>query len=464
MKEIRVILMLIIIMVLSTFGVQAQSRWTSVTDTLQRYGGLLTLVGSDSVCKWFVEREAVVGYQQCYNEYYDMLSMAAEKARQQQDSLMYDLGMSRLFMAWQKEVITTDSACNAMLRLKELCRKRYGEKTYAYTSLNCIMAAFHCAAGNYNEADSCYNRIVNYSESGLLVYVSHYNLALHSMMVAEVGRGRFHDAGRTAEAILSRAGDKLDKYISGIISTYSLNITANLLKKAERIARQMVLPMLPPAPKTVCENDIEPWPILLPSEITNSMGRNLLDALSLHEQLFYMHDSEEPSKRIKDSYDETSKALYNYEHYGSIAPPISSELCRRSARMSERYAELSKTQVYNHDTKSTEPMTRWRQCFVGEQLNCGERSAEALLHFSCEWIKKGYPLSVLPLVEEAAATMHRDFKYQRPTMRQMLLRRHDREWLAKDFPKLLPLVESIPEYAAVIADFKALANEPADCF
>ena len=65
---------------------------------------------------------------------------------------------------------------------------------------------------------------------------------------------------------------------------------------------------------------------------------------------------------------------------------------------------------------------------------------------------------MLPFVEEAALAMQQDLSSKTPTQQQLMLMRHDREWLAKELPKLIPLVTNIPEYAPSIEVLKALAK------
>ena len=109
MKRIHLILLLALSS-LSIHPVSAQGGWNSISDTLQRYGAPSTFMMDVDVRPWFIEHMEAVGYKQCYDDYYDALCNAENLSRQRKDSLMYDLGMSRLFMAWQSGRISAKSA------------------------------------------------------------------------------------------------------------------------------------------------------------------------------------------------------------------------------------------------------------------------------------------------------------------------------------------------------------------
>ena len=456
MKRIPIILLYAALLFTHVNGANAQRHWDSIADTLRRYGAQ-TYMYDDSVRSWLIEREQAVGYEQCYKDYYRLLCQVAEQARQQKDSLMYDLGMSQLFMAWQHHAMSTENAQTAMQHLKDQCLQRYGKQSFAYTTVSCIMGQFLCSIGHFDEADSCCRHIINY-DNNLVVYFWQYSMALHTKMVADLGRGRLTDAWDTAEKVIRRYNDAKE---TGYLwwpdhDLKKLKQQVSNLKEAARLASQITAPMLPPSPEAIATNDIEPLPLYLPREMMSSRPQAILGVFHMSELLFHLRLSNEYCGYVNEEIDKLNRGLYDYMFYSGITPALSADLCHRSASIASQYAELCDTTHYPHNQEANEVITRWQHCIATEILNFSERSAEALLRYSTEWIKKGYPLSMLPLVEEAAATMRRDFKYQRPTMRQMLLRRHDREWLVKEWPKLLPLIETIPEYGAVISEFKGL--------
>ena len=462
MKRIRIILLYVALLFTNVNGVGAQEHWDNIADTLRRYGAPATYMYDDSVRSWLIERELAVGYVQCYNDYYELLSQVAEQTRQQMDSLMYDLGMSRILMGWQHNAISTDSAHMAMQYMKDLCLQRYGKQSYTYTTASCIMGQFLCSIGHFDEADSCCRRIINY-DNNLVVYRWQYSMALHTKMVADVGRGRLTDAWETAEKIIERYNKEEntqdlrwpdnDDYLK------KLEQQVSNPKKAARLASQITAPMLPPSPKAIATNDIDPLPLYLPPEMMTSRPQAILGVFLLSELLFHLRLSNDYCSYMNAETDNLNKKLYDYEFFNGVTPAIAADLCRRSASIASKYAELFDTTHYPHNQEPNEVIKRWQHCMATELLNFSEPSAEGLLRYSTEWIKKGYPLSMLPLVEEAAATMRRNLNDQHPTMRQMVLRRHDREWLVTELPKLLPLVVAIPDYAIVTEELKTLAKE-----
>lgn len=439
----------------------AQDRWAHIADTLRRYGAPLTYMYDDSVRIWISENEQAVGYQQCYDDYYSLLGRVAQQAAQQQDSMMYDLGMSHIFMTWQRKEIDTEKACAEMNRLKDLCLNRYGKKSFAYTTATCLMAQFYCSTGQYDAADSCYRRIIQY-EDNLTLYTWQYMLALNAKLVADTGRGRLKDAWETADKIVERYDRELDIFNRWWTSEpdvmLNLRLQSPQLKIIANLAQQMTAPMFPPSPKAIANNEIAPWPIILPHELMNSRRQPVLGVFNLYEVFSRLQQSDDFCGFIEKNVDKMINAFYDINLYDSIPPPLSADMCRRLAIITSMNEERLDTIRYLHNLASNKVMTRWHQCMSLELLNYKERSALAVMRFSAEWIKKGYPLSLLPLVEEAAAIMQRDLTSQCPTLRQLIYRRQDKEWLSTKWPKLQPLLENIPEYADVIAAFNVLSQ------
>jgi len=456
MKRIHLILFQAFLF-LSIHHAAAQGGWNSISDTLQRYGAPLTFMADDNVRAWFIEHMDTVGYKQCYDDYYDVLCNAENLSRQRNDSLMYDLGMSRLFMAWQSGRISAKNAHTNMQRLMNECLQRYGIDSRCYQTLTLIMAEFHNANGNFDAADSCYHRVIHYDEYNLVVFSWQYAVALHAKMVADIGRGRLSDAWETARKIMNRSDfDGIPQY-GKELSIQKLSPAAT--KAVTRLAQQIVIPLFPPSMQVVQHNVFEPWPLEMKGKMFSNKNWNMPAVFQLYELLFQLRLSQEWDDFIYRNIVKLGHASFDSKYADFLPQELLAEMHRRSACIASEHAERLDTLTHPHNKQSNEVIRRWGNCFATEQLNGGERSAVPLLKFSTEWIKKGYPLSVLPLIEEAVSVMQRDFTYQHPTMRQLLYRRHDREWLAHDFPELLPLVETIPEYAKVIADFKALAKK-----
>lgn len=450
-------LLLQAILFLGIDHVSAQGGWNSISDTMQRYGAPLTFMADDSVRAWFIEHMNTVGYKQCYEDFYNQLCNAENLSRQRDDSLQYDLGMSRLFMAWQSRKISANSAFTKMQRLMNECERRYGNKTRYYQTLTLIMAEFHNANGNFDAADSCYHRVIHFDEYDIVVYNSQYAMALHAKMVADIGRGRLSEAWKTARKIMNRSNfDGIPQYDKEL-DIQQLSPAAT--KTSARLAQQMGTPLFPPSMQVVLHQAFEPWPLEVKGRMFSNKNWNMPAVFQLYELLFQLRLSRDWDNFLYRKIVELGYAPNKYEYADFLSQELLTEMHRRSACIASEHAERLDTLTHPHNKQSNEIIRRWGNCFATEQLNGGERSAVPLLKFSTEWIKKGYPLAVLPLIEEAVSVMQRDFACQHPTMKQLLSRRHDREWLNQDFPKLLPLVETIPEYAKVIADFKALAKE-----
>ena len=139
-----------------------------------------------------------------------------------------------------------------------------------------------------------------------------------------------------------------------------------------------------------------------------------------------------------------------------VAPPLAVDICRRSAMMAAMTAQQDTASHYLHNYHATTAMMRWRHCMAVEQQNNFERSAVVLLGYISEWIKKGYPLIILPLAEEAVQAMRRELDIQHPTQRQLMLRAQDQHWLIHELPQWSTLVSNIPEYAPIVAALHSL--------
>ena len=434
----------------------AQWKWEKIGETLQRYGAPITFM-HDSIRPCFLAHMKDVGYMQCYNDYYDVLCQASEQTRQHKDSMMYDLGMSRLFMSWQNDKTSANDVLTGMQQLMNECENRYGITSCCYSTLVVIMAEFYNSIGNYVAADSCCNRIIDYKSYKQNVRSWQYCMALHAKMVAEIGSGKFSDVSNTVDKIWRKA--ETPNYFSENDKLSNQYFSETAKKTAATLARQMTLDFLPPSPKAITNNIVEPWPLDLSFKMLYYEEWNVLAVFQLYELLFKMHLSQNYDRFIVNNIGLIGKSEYN--SYGDcsdfLSQQIQAEMNRREAMITQEWEEKLGTLDHPHNNEDNIIIRRWSYCIGSEQLNGGERSALSLLSFSIEWIKKGYPINVLPLVEEAADVMRRNLNNQRPTLNQLLDQRHNREWLAKELPKLIPLVNNIPEYAPSLEIFKSLA-------
>lgn len=448
---------------LAAVGLDCRSQQPNFTDTLMCYGAPLAYMCEDSLRSRLCERESIVGYRQCYDEFMELLTHTAEEAASHDNPIFYDLEMSHLFMSWQDGRLSADSTRYGMRRLMESCKKQCGQHSTAYTTTLCIMAEFDCATGQFDDADSCSRLIFDNYQKGVEMMVWQYSIALHSKMVAMVGLGNLSGALEVASEIIERYNKDHwlseieieidDKLIKGQI------LSDHMLLDADRLARQMILPMLPPAPQTIETFVIEPWPLVLPKEMLLTKSLLLLAVFNLYELLFHLNLSEDCCEQINMKIDQLSKGIYDYEMIDTIPPPLAAEMGRRLAVLSTIYEKRYKKETYIHNDKATGPMKRWRNCLALEQLNYGSKSAVSLLYYATEWIKKKYPLNMLPYIEEAIETMHHDYLEVKPTNRQLMHRRHDCEWLRNEWSEFARIVNDLPEYHELIISLQTLRKE-----
>ena len=150
-----------------------------IAKALKQDGAPFSFLCNGNVRLRIARHEAIVGYEKCRQDYYDVLCRVAEESAQQNDSLMYDLGMSRHFMEWQNGMISTPKALSCMKKLMEDCNKRFGDKSFEYSTALCILAVFYCASGNFDEVDKCCHRILNYDSYESTAKVSQVAKDLH---------------------------------------------------------------------------------------------------------------------------------------------------------------------------------------------------------------------------------------------------------------------------------------------
>lgn len=461
MKHRHILLLLALLATVVT--TRAQDRWAAIADTLMRYAPTSVYLFNDSVRQWLLDYERAEGYPACYQRFYDTICQNIERAKQQGDEdAVRETTLCRLYMSWQQGNMDTDEAHRQIQQLVADDCKEHGDTTAQHVRLVAIMANFLCEAGRYAEAERWCLHIDTLLDCGVPVYIWHNSFKLLTSMVAQAGQGRLMDAWHTAIDIEDRYNDESVKSIylnrdgNGLRRLKPMSKSLATLKQ---LAPQLLLPLLPLPPSHFVTHTIAPWPFSQTISIVSLRQLPMLSVFSLHDLMLRANLSSDFTTTMLTEADRISKCIYDYENYDSIAPPLSAELCRRTAIMASIEAARCDTIHYPHNTEKNKVMTHWRRCMAQEQLNYDEeRSATALLYFSGEWIKKGYPLSLLPLVKEAVAAMRRELGDERPTQRQLLLAAQDRQWLAKELPAFRQLTEQVPEYASVLAALNQLAE------
>lgn len=436
----------------------AQDSWSCMADTMLRYGAFQTYLFDDDSRRTLLRSEESEGYERCYRRFYDTVCQMAVKAREDGDE---ELDMSRHYMDWQQGLTDTETARREMLQIVERDGKEHGDTTKQHVRYASIMACFLVETGRFAEAEQWCLHIDSLMERRVPVFVWHNCLKLQAQMAAQVGLCRFTDAWATAAKIAHRYYGEmtLDRVFNMPDDGYGLTRlapTAEGRKLAAELAPRLLLPILPPPPKAFNRTRIAPWPLSQTIGTRDLKQLSVLTVFNLHDLLCRIWLSDDYGHRMSQQADKISNCVHDYSCYDSIPPPLSAELCRRTAMLATVEAEKMDTIHYLHNEKETEAMTRWRRCMTIEQQNYGERSATALLRFCGEWLKKGYPLSMLPLMKEAAATMRRDLTDEHPTQRRLLLQHHDRVWLQEELPAMRQLVADVPEYAPVLSAFEAL--------
>ena len=96
---------------------------------------------------------------------------------------------------------------------------------------------------------------------------------------------------------------------------------------------------------------------------------------------------------------------------------------------------------------------------IYERMAYGRPSAHAMLAYAMCWLRKGYPLNMLPLFEDAVDAMRTELNITHPTSRQMLLNCENRRWLREELHQMITLTQQIEVYASIISSLKALAAE-----
>lgn len=473
------LLTLLLALLLSPANGKAQEHRFSLADTLLHYGPVQTVLLHDSVNRWLMERELVVGYEQCYQEYYEQLCLAASMAWEQQPDDASELEMSRLCMAWQRGELATDSTAMRLQQLYDADTQQHGSTTFKHFNQTCLMATFYCAAGYFAKAEACYRHVKELMDAGVNVYTFQYCVLLEAFMVSQAGQGRLTDAWSTALTIVGRNNSEVrreyEAQFNGFIP-YERNIKGSVelkadgyglgvlqlsvanIDKAQRLAQQLLLPVLLPPPSAFCQSEIVPWSLCLPSVLTTPRRRSLFAVFLLQDLLFRLDFPYSFCNGVVNGAEEMGQRLFDDWGENYVVPPLAVDICRRTAMMTAMAARQDTTIHYLHDSKATTAMIRWKNCMAVEQQNNYERSALALLGFISEWIKKGYPHSMLPLAEEAVQAMRRELNVQHPTQRQLMLRAQDQRWLIHELPQWSTLVGNIPEYAPIIAALQSLTK------
>jgi len=463
MKHRHILLLLALLATVAT--TRAQDRWAAIADSLLRFAPTSVYLFNDSVRQWLLDYEQAEGYAACYQRFYDTMRQNVGRARQQgDDDAVREITLCCLYMSWQQGGIDTDEAYGQIRQLVSDDCKEHGDTTAQHVRLVAIMANFLSEAGRYAEAERWCLHIDTLMQRHVTVYIWHNSMKLQALLAAQVGQGRLIEAWQTARTLADRYLNEVQYMMYNIYleeEGYGLKrqtpSPASLAIMA-KLAPRLLLPLLPPPPAAFAREAMAPWPLSQTQHTTSLRRLQALVIFSLHDLLFRAGLSPDFSNTISKKADGVSIMIADYSCTDSIAPPLSAELCRRTAMMATVAAEQSDTLRYPHNHEHTLVMTRWMRCMAMEQLNYdGERSAVSLLRFAGDWIKKGYPLSMLPLVSEAVTAMQRELGNERPTQRGIILAAQDREWLRTEWPAFEQRLTLVHEYERALAALRQLA-------
>ena len=458
-------LLLLLALIAVSATTRAQDRWAAIADTLLRFAPTSVYLFSDSIRQWLLDYEQAEGYAACYQRFYDTMRQNVGRAKQQgDDDAMREITLCCLYMSWQQGGTDTDEAYRQIRQLVADDCKEHGDTTAQHVRLVSIMANFLSEAGRYAEAERWCLHIDTLIQRHVTVYIWHNSLKLQALLAAQVGQGRLAEAWQTARTLADRHLNEMQYLMYNIYleeKGYGLKrqkpSPASLATMAQ-LAPRLLLPVLPLPPAAFAREAMAPWPLSQTLHTTSLRRLQALVIFSLHDLLFRAGLSPDFSNTISQKADDVSYKIADYTCYDSIAPPLSAELCRRTAMMATIAGEQSDTLRYPHNHEKTLAMTRWMHCMAMEQLNYnGEHSAVSLLRYTGEWIKKGYPLSMLPLVGEAVEAMRRELGDERPTQRGIILAAQDREWLRTEWHAFEQRVSQVPEYENVLAALRQLA-------
>lgn len=450
---------------LSILSSYAQDRWADIADTLLLFSPPSVYMFNDSVRQWMLDYEEKEGYAECYRRFYDAICQNIDRAREKgDDEALSEMKMCKLFMTWQQDSADTDAVMQQIRQIVDTDRQQHGDTTLQHVRFSAVFANMLCAARRYDEAEQWCQHFDSLMQQDVTVYYWHNSARLQAQMAAQAGRGRLLDAWQTALTIAKRYEQEVtyehDLDLSDdAYDLRKLQLSDAMLARARRLAPQLPVHLLPPPPAAFEQADIAPWPLSLTADIRSVRRLHVLTVVNLHDMLVRLGLPLDYIHNIGHGADEISMRIHNYMNWDSIAPPLSAELCRRTAMMADAEAALCDTIHYPHNQEVNSVMTHWHRCMALQQLNFGSRSSAAVLRFCTEWIRKGYPLSMLPLVEEAAATMRQELGDGKPTQSMLLRQKDARRWLHDVFPLFKTLVAAIPEYAGIMATLETLKRQ-----
>lgn len=398
---------------------------SSLVDSIGEYGLLQYLQRFSEPRRRLALYEQAVGQEAFCREYDAFLASVESKMFVRR--LFTDVPMARAYRAWQSGTISADVACTRMQQQLDICKELYTERSAAYQSMARLMVDFLCRTGSYKRAMKLHEDGRDWRSNS---EAPQYEWLRDAWWTEEMALYLGQSAMVMADIRHGNIADRLRQKRNPRLYFYSLTYDSLRIDyepqfaDAPRLA-PLTLPKLLPVP------DDEPSLAAIFGYYDALLQLPLPDKGRLYVANHILHDAEAIFWQTYDTL--------------SFLPAIAA--VQVQAAIAVARLPISSTA---HDSEESLPMKFWRMAMVSERRAYGRPSARTMLAYAECWLRKGYPLNMLPLVTEAVDIMQQELAEQHPDSRTIGLQQADREWLHNHLPHFAALVDTIPAYREVM--------------
>ena len=421
--------------------------------------------------QWMADCEKAVGYEAFLQEFNNMIRKA--KIQATRSGLFTDLPMVCDYMAWQQGTLSDEQAGERLRYHLEdyahgldsvyTAQGKYGKgREYlwspTYVCMRNLLVDFLCRTGQFSEAKELHKPLWDYLYGGKEnAKKEPFEWTWLRNRVEEIavcmGENAFVGANLAAWHC-SDSQPKKWQYLKVDFEKLGIDYEESV-QGVSGIAPYVLPAMLPLPAKAykIVQGLPTPWPLTVFT--LNPSEQMRLSVLSYYEALLCLPFSDVTKHYVARIVFDNSIHLVNYDT-PNVSPEALAALLRRDA---EIYQLSHPIENYPHDETETILMRMWRRTMIYERMAYGHPSAQAMLAYAMCWLRKGYPLNMLPLFEDAVDAMRTELNITHPTSRQMLLNCENRRWLREELPQIISLTQQIEVYASIISSLKALAAE-----
>lgn len=421
--------------------------------------------------QWMADCEQAVSYEAFLQEFYNVVKKANIQANL--SGLFTDLPMVCDYMAWQQGTLSDEQAGECLRYHLEdyahgldsvyTAQGKYGKgREYlwspTYVCMRNLLVDFLCRTGQFSEAKELHKPLWDYLYEGKEnTKKEPFGWTRLRYLTEEIAICMGENAMLGADLAVSHCANfQPRKWQSHTVNFDSLGIDYEEPVQGAPEKAVYVLPAMLPLPAKaykIVQGLPTPWPLTVCT--LNPSEQMRLSVLSYYEALLCLPFSDVTKHHVARIVFDNSISLVNYDT-PNVSPEALAALLRRDA---EIYRLSHPVESYPHDETETILMRMWRRAMIYERMAYGHPSAHAMLAYAMCWLRKGYPLNMLPLCEDAVEVMRTELNVKHPTSRQMLLNCENCRWLREELPQMITLTQQIEAYAPIIASLKALVAE-----